>query len=435
MARIAGCWMLAGICWLPIGQGSSAQEAAPLKELAKLNNVTGTAPAQDRLKAIMADKEAAKRLVDAGLPLTKEKEKLSYNAALILALVAADLKDMPATEAYFRVCIQQAIKLNSVTKTYQSLIGLVEVFYENKKYDESARLCQEFLKFEDDGKERTIVRVIRNPRTGDAEFDEGEDVNTVKRIESLVFRQLVQALAKQKKFDQAYKIVDNLIKQSDDWRDRQLKGILLRDEGKIEDAIKVYEELIDQVKNDRRMDKAQRKLVVERNQYIMSNLFVDLKQIDKATEVLQDLLKANPNDPGYNNDLGYIWADHDMNLDEAEQLIRKALDEDRKQRKADPDLIPEDDRDKGAYLDSLGWVLFKKKDYKEAKKVMLEAVEDKNAKHIEIYDHLGDILIQLNETEGALKAWEDGLKHVTDSRRDQERKKLVEEKVKKPSAK
>ncbi len=29
--------------------------------------------------------------------------------------------------------------------------------------------------------------------------------------------------------------------------------------------------------------------------------------------------------------VAYIWADHDMNLDEAERMVRKALDEDRKQ--------------------------------------------------------------------------------------------------------
>src|SRR5260370_31214549 len=42
-------------------------------------------------------------------------------------------------------------------------------------------------------------------------------------------------------------------------------------------------------------------------------------------------------------------------------LIRKALEEDRKERKTDKELAKEDDRDKAAYLDSLGWVLFKKK--------------------------------------------------------------------------
>ena len=46
-------------------------------------------------------------------------------------------------------------------------------------------------------------------------------------------------------------------------------------------------------------------------------------------EELQTLLKKKPNNPTYNNDLGYIWADHDMNLEESEKLIRKAIEEER----------------------------------------------------------------------------------------------------------
>jgi tetratricopeptide (TPR) repeat protein len=116
-----------------------------------------------------------------------------------------------------------------------------------------------------------------------------------------------------------------------------------------------------------------------------------LKNIDKVTEHLQTLLKKEPDSPTYNNDLGYIWADHDRNLDEAEKMIRKALEEDRKQqKKKDPDLKDADIKDNGAYLDSLGWVLFKKKKFKEAKEQLLKAVEDKEGQHTEIYDHLAE---------------------------------------------
>jgi uncharacterized protein HemY len=120
-----------------------------------------------------------------------------------------------------------------------------------------------------------------------------------------------------------------------------------------------------------------------------------------------------------------------MNLDESEKLIRKALELDREKKKNDPDATAEEKKDNGAYLDSLGWVLFKKKDYQEAKKVLQQAVEDKASQHIEIYDHLGDVLMALNEREAAVAAWKTGLEHVTDSARDLERKKLVEQKIEK----
>ena len=104
--------------------------------------------------------------------------------------------------------------------------------------------------------------------------------------------------------------------------------------------------------------------------YILSGVYVDLKQIDKAAEQLETLLKDDPDNPTYLNDLGFIWADHDMKLDEAEKLIRKAIDKDREQRKKIEDLPKDEDDDNAAYLDSLGWVLYKKKEYKEAKKYL-----------------------------------------------------------------
>ena len=55
-----------------------------------------------------------------------------------------------------------------------------------------------------------------------------------------------------------------------------------------------------------------------------------------------------------------------------------------------PVWLPGEDKDNGAYLDSLGWVLFRQQRFKEAKEALLKAVEDKSAQHIEIYDHLGD---------------------------------------------
>jgi tetratricopeptide (TPR) repeat protein len=131
------------------------------------------------------------------------------------------------------------------------------------------------------------------------------------------------------------------------------------------------------------------------------------------------------------NDLGYIWADNDMKLDEAEKLIRKALDLDREDRKKDPDFDPKTDRDRGAYLDSLGWVLFKQKKTKEAKEWLIKALEDKTAQHIEIFDHLGDVHMVLGEREEAIRAYENGLKAVTDNRRDQMLKASVEKKLEK----
>ena len=242
-------------------------------------------------------------------------------------------------------------------------------------------------------------------------------------------RLLIQALAKQGRYDQALKLTDNLIKAQDHWLERQLKGWVLREAGKFDEAAKVYEDVIDRVNKDKDLEPEEKESYTERYRYTLSNVFLDMGKVDLATEQLEQLLAKKPDDPGYNNDLGYIWADNNQKLPEAEKMIRKALELDRKRRQANPKLAPEDDHDNGAYLDSLGWVLYKEKKLEEAKKVMLEAVKDKASQHIEIFDHLGDIHLALGEREAALSAWRKGLEFVGDTRRDLERKAIVQKKI------
>jgi len=68
--------------------------------------------------------------------------------------------------------------------------------------------------------------------------------------------------------------------------------------------------------------------------------------------------------------------------------------------------------------------------YKESKKYLEEAVQQKDGKHLEIYDHLGDVHKALGEKAAAVKAWKAGLKVAGTSPRDKQRKAAVEKKLK-----
>lgn len=92
------------------------------------------------------------------------------------------------------------------------------------------------------------------------------------------------------------------------------------------------------------------------------------------------------------NYLGYMWAERGVNLAEAEEYIRRAVD-----------LEP----DNPAYLDSLGWVLYQQGRYHEAlapleRAAQLAAGEPDAA----IEEHLGDALQKLGRRSEAIKAWE-----------------------------
>jgi tetratricopeptide (TPR) repeat protein len=168
--------------------------------------------------------------------------------------------------------------------------------------------------------------------------------------------------------------------------------------------------------------------------YALSGVYIDLRQADKAAEQLKILLEAEPDNPTYNNDLGYIWADFDMNLEEAEKLIRRALTEDRKQRKQDG-VEGDDDKDHPAYLDSLGWVLYREKKYKEAKEALQKAVADVDGQDVVLYDHLGDVLWALGEKTEATATWKKAIEIAGVNKRDKTRKEEVEKKLKEKTEK
>ena len=422
------------------GQGADDTKKISLQDLERITGsetvkgeVTTRPYGFETMKsALLKDRAGTKKIIQEALATVKDKKPLSYNAAFLLALVAGEMKDLKAGEAFYRVCMEQAAKLKSTKKIIESYGGLIDLFYENKKYAESAHVCQELLELKtDDGKPREYLLWVPSKRFGGDGFEPLDSFDPAKNLKPIVHRMLIEAITKQGKYEQALKMVDHLIKKTKHWRERAMKGAVLREAGKLAEAAKVYEQVLDQVGKDKDLEPENRETQQDRYRYLLSNIFVDLKQIDKASVYLQALLEKHPDDPGFNNDLGYIWADHDMKLPEAEKLIRKALELDRKKRKTDPDLKPEQDIDNGAYLDSLGWVLFKQKKYKEAKEVMLKAVEDKKSQHIEIYDHLGDVLMALGERQAAVAAWKKGIEVVGEGRRDQERKAIVEKKLQK----
>lgn len=393
-----------------VGPSAAADDDAALRDkILALNNFTGNDPIDGQVKVMVKDAAGTKKLFPVAVQLTKDKEPaLNYNAAFILARSAQELKEFDHCETLYKFCADEATKLHSGAKMVQSFGGLIDLYYDHKKYDKAVKLCKEFM-------------------------DIGGN-ETVARLKPAVLERMIQSLARQGKFDEALKQVERLVKAEEEekgWWALQLKGWVLREAEKLDDAAKIYETVLERLGDDKMLKGEQKTRYMERNRYLLSGVYVDLKKIDKAADHLKALLKDKPDDPTYNNDLGYIWADHDMNLDEAEKLVRKALDEDKKKRKAAPDYDADNDKDNAAYLDSLGWVLYKKKKYEEAKKALLEATKDKDeGQHIEILDHLAEVHKALGEKAEAVAAWKKGIEVAGTSKREQAKKAEVEKKLK-----
>ena len=118
---------------------------------------------------------------------------------------------------------------------------------------------------------------------------------------------------------------------------------------------------------------------------------------DKAGELLRKALDAEDNPQQIaetSNYLGYMWVEHDRNLEEGGNLIRKAL---------------EIDPDNGAFLDSMGWYYFKTSNYQQALAELKRAVEIIKPEDAVVYEHLGDTYAKLNEIGKAVDCWQKAL--------------------------
>jgi len=117
------------------------------------------------------------------------------------------------------------------------------------------------------------------------------------------------------------------------------------------------------------------------------------KQFDKAEDEFKKVLNVNPKNAQVLNYYGYMLADRGLRLDEAQDLIQRAVD-----------LEPFN----GAYLDSLGWVYFKQNKVDEAEALLRKATEHEPHDPT-IRLHLGDVLAKQGRFDQAAAEWEKSL--------------------------
>jgi len=114
-------------------------------------------------------------------------------------------------------------------------------------------------------------------------------------------------------------------------------------------------------------------------------------KLDRAADLLRKSISLAPAAAAraYNY-LGYMWADRNQNLAEAEQLIQRAL-------QAEPE--------NAAYRDSLGWVYFRMGRTNEALNELLRAAELLPEPDAVVLDHIGDVYQKLGNLPLALSYW------------------------------
>ena len=116
---------------------------------------------------------------------------------------------------------------------------------------------------------------------------------------------------------------------------------------------------------------------------------------NKSIEYLEKALELKPDYDEALNHLGYMWAEKGKNLPKARAMIEQAL-------KAEPE--------NPAYMDSMGWVLFKQGKHSEALDWLLKARQRMTEPDATVLDHVGDAAAACARWDLAREAWAASLK-------------------------
>ncbi len=127
--------------------------------------------------------------------------------------------------------------------------------------------------------------------------------------------------------------------------------------------------------------------------FLLGAIFERQKKFAQAESEFKKVLNVNPQNGSALNYFGYMLAEQGTRLEEAEEMIQRALVE---------------EPFNGAYLDSLGWVYFKQNKLSEAESYLRKAV-DRNRHDPTIHDHLGDVLAKSGHITLAAAEWERAL--------------------------
>ncbi|HET8799340.1 MAG TPA: tetratricopeptide repeat protein [Thermoanaerobaculia bacterium] len=112
-----------------------------------------------------------------------------------------------------------------------------------------------------------------------------------------------------------------------------------------------------------------------------------------AEKTFLAVLEKHPDHAPTLNYLGYMWAERNVNLERAHEMLTRAVGQE-----------PEN----GAYVDSLGWVYFRLGNLELAEKYLTDATR-LAPRDATVHEHLGDVLAKRGDMERALQVYRTAL--------------------------
>ncbi len=171
------------------------------------------------------------------------------------------------------------------------------------------------------------------------------------------------------------------------WSNPELYDALARNlqqQGRAEEAVSLLEAAV----KARPLDVSLR--------FVLAGAYDQVRRPEAALSYLREVLERDPDNAAALNFIGYTLAETGTDLAEAERLVKRALE-----------LKP----DSGAFLDSMGWVYFRRGEVQRAIEYLERAARLEPDEPV-IIDHLGDAYQQANRPVDAARSWKRALEAI-----------------------
>lgn len=302
---------------------------------------------------------------------------------------------------------------------YAEATQQIRIITAEKPDYEEAWLIQGTLELQDnkpDAAERSIKRYVElaQARKNGSAGDQGRGL-------AQAYLSLAQIAEQRKDFAQAEKWLSKITNAEDMIRAQSRRAGILARQGKVDEARKLIRNLPERSPADARMKLAAEvqllrdsklyqpayELLAENNRrnpkdydllYDQATLAEKLGNTDQMERLLRQIMAEKPDYHHAYNALGYSFAERNIRLSEARQLILKALE----YAPGDPFIN-----------DSLGWVEFRSGNKPEALRILQGAY--KARPDAEIAAHLGEVLWSMGQREQALSVWREGVQLNADN--------------------
>lgn len=335
-----------------------------------------------QLEALVADPAYTDKVLDTGLAMLEaDPPRLDPVGWFVLRKIATLAKK---PEKLVDLCRWSARQRPSPTASRELILALIAT----KRYEEAEAEYDLMMKrFPEERNPQTMLDLARlriEAHREDAAIPLLRDVLKQAPDDPGTLLALATALSRKGKADEGIALIKDALKNDPANTDliRILMMVYMQD-GKNQEMIDFLKGVVERFPNNDEVIKLARSN--------LSIAYTNLGDYAKGEAELELLFAKNPEDPGVNNDLGYLYAEQGKNLEKAEQMIRKAV---------------ADEPENAAYLDSLGWVLFKRGKAKEAVDPLKKAIEHLEREDATIPEHLGDVYFEIKDRARAKEYWE-----------------------------